>query len=141
MCQSGSRTEKPPSWTPERLFSILVSLPPDFAETLKKLMKAVGMTIEELAQESEISAETIGRMRRCKEECTSSYETLIAVCIGMHLHPMLSEDLMSKAGKQLQKTQKHICYGIILCDHYMGTVAEANAFLKQFGYEPLSKAA
>ena len=68
-------------------------------------------------------------------------ETLIAVCIGMHLHPMLSEDLMSKAGKQLQKTQKHTCYGIILCDHYMGTVAEANAFLKQFGYEPLSKAA
>ena len=104
-------------------------------------MKELGITIDKLAQESEVSTETITRMRGYKDECVSSYEKIISICIGMHLHPMLSEDLMSKAGKKLQKTKKHACYGIILCDYYMGTIAEANDFLKQAGYKPLSKAA
>ena len=80
-----------------RLNGILSTLPGGFSESLKCHMKRKGYTEELLAQESWVSVSTIKQYRQ-KEEKEKTLKTVTALCIGMHLHPWLTEDLLRKAG-------------------------------------------
>lgn len=111
-------------------------LPGSFSKTLVELMKTYEITAERLAEKSNISLETISRLRRCKE-CNSSFETLISICIGLNLHPLLSLDLLRKAGKTFQVTKKHVIYYDLLHVYWQKTIEDANDYLIQNGIKPL----
>lgn len=131
-------TYKTSQYDAKLLADTLNSLPGSFSLTFVELMKRRGLTMEKLSERSEVSMETIGRLRRC-EECNSSLETLIAICIGMNLHPLLSADLLRKAGKAFQINPKHVLYYMILHEFWQKPLSEANDFLQRNGVKPLSR--
>jgi hypothetical protein len=81
----------------KQLATIMRRLPATFADTLVSHMERLGCTEESLAEKSLIHAKTIQRLRN-DLRYKSKLETVIAICIGLQLHPILSTDLVDKAG-------------------------------------------
>lgn len=117
----------------------LNNLPNSFTETLKMLIKHRDVTLEELAADSGIDEKTI---RRIKDGKTSnpSIKTLIAICIGLKLHPCLSKDLIKKSNYNLDAiSQENIAYTNILGTMYNKSIDEINEYLESISQERLTK--
>ena len=97
------------------------------------------VTLEELAADSGIDEKTI---RRIKDGKTSnpSIKTLIAICIGLKLHPCLSKDLIKKSNYNLDAiSQENIAYTNILGTMYNKSIDEINEYLESISQERLTK--
>lgn len=94
---------------------VLLSLPGSFSGTLIAHMKRVGITRDRLAEEAMMSGTMIKRMRTSERDLT--LDQVIAVCIGLHIPPEYSFDLIEKAGFRLRNTPEHLIYKSILVDH------------------------
>ena len=112
-----------------RLNSIINELPGSFSESLKKHMERKGYTEELLAQESWVSLSTIKQYRQ-KEEKEKTLKIVTALCIGMHLHPWLTEDLLRKAGIVPKATKQDGAYRYLYTVLYKGTIKECNVYLR-----------
>ena len=119
------------------LTNLLQTLPSTYSGTLRVHIKRSGLTTEKLAEICEISEKTIQRYRASDEnECELSI--LVALCVGLKLHPILSFDLLSKAGYgSLRSSKKHTAYKMILLTMYAGSVSQSNSFLNHLGLNPL----
>lgn len=115
-----------------RLNGILNTLPGSFSESLKCHMKRKGYTEELLAQESWVSVSTIKQYRQ-KEEKEKTLRTVTALCIGMHLHPWLTEDLLRKAGVVPKATRQDGAYRFLYTAHYKDKIEDCNVYLKSQG--------
>ncbi|MDD7414398.1 MAG: hypothetical protein SPK56_01240 [Eubacteriales bacterium] len=115
-----------------RLNGILSTLPGGFSESLKCHMKRKGYTEELLAQESWVSVSTIKQYRQ-KEEKEKTLKTVTALCIGMHLHPWLTEDLLRKAGIVPKATKLDGAYRFLYTAHYKDKIEDCNVYLKSQG--------
>lgn len=115
-----------------RLNGILNTLPGGFSETLKSHMKRKGYTEELLSQESWISVSTIKQYRQ-KEEKEKTLKTVTALCIGMHLHPWLTEDLLRKAGIVPKATKLDGAYRFLYTAHYKDKIEDCNVYLSSQG--------
>lgn len=93
----------------DRLNKILNELPGSFSGSLKSHMERKGYTEELLAQESWVSLSTIKQYRQ-KEDKEKTLKTVTALCIGLHLHPWLTEDLLRKAGIVPKATKQDGAY-------------------------------
>src|SRR5699024_2995069 len=76
---------------------IFTRLPNHFPEALKALMKWKGLKNEELAERCLLHPKTIQRMRN-EEDYEPKLRTVIALCVGMQLPPILSRKLIEISG-------------------------------------------
>lgn len=127
----------------ERITGILRSLPMSFSGTLdahmKRLKKEDGtkMTNLELALRTGLSDRYIQDLR--KEEKNVSYETVCAICIGLHLHPKFSNDLIKKSRNDYPLTEEGYFGQFLIEHHYMETLDLCNEKLREMGYKTWGK--
>lgn len=144
-CEAEKTAEKEdiPAAT-DRIFGVLKELPSTFDETLKYHMDSRHITIENLEERSLVSASTIKRLRpkqnEDEEEPTVTLQTVIALCIGLNLEPMLSEDLVAKAGYSFRNTKTDTAYRLVLYHMYFYSIYQCNEALIASGVKPLTKA-
>lgn len=112
----------------DRLNKIINELPGSFSGSLKSHMERKGYTEELLAQESWVSLSTIKQYRQ-KEDKEKTLKTVTALCIGLHLHPWLTEDLLRKAGIVPKATKQDGAYRYLYTVLYKGTIEECNKYL------------
>lgn len=113
----------------DRLNKIIMNLPGSFSGSLKSHMERKGYTEELLSQESWVSLSTIKQYRQ-KEEKEKTLKTVTALCIGLHLHPWLTEDLLRKAGIVPKATRQDGAYRYLYTVLYKGTIEECNVYLR-----------
>ena len=96
------------------------------------------VTVEELAARINRDVRTISRLRN-DIEYNSKAETVIAVCIALHLQPLQSLYLLGLAGFNLTMNQSKTkqFYMILVMNFYECSVAECNEILKQNHITPL----
>lgn len=114
--------------------------PLNFPETLVYLMKDRKMTLERLEEMSLISTRTIKRMRN-DEHYTVSSEQVVALSVGMKLPPIVSMELMRKAGIAMKNNILHNTYGMVLSVMYAEDINTVNNFLVSLNFSPLSELA
>lgn len=119
------------------LTDLLTTLPATFSGTLSVHISRSGLTIEQLAEICGISEKTIQRYK-ASDEIECELPTLITLCVGLKLHPILSFDLLSKAGYgSLKSSKKHTAYKMILLTMYKCSVEQCNDYLLELGSKPL----
>lgn len=120
------------------LTNILNSLPSSFSETLVSHMKRKGITSEQLAENCLLSSNSISR---CRRDCFPSLSMAIVVslCIGLHLHPVLSLDMIRKAGFTFTNSYEHMVYQMLLYSMTNSSIYECNDYLRKMGLQPFGK--
>lgn len=119
--------------------NILRKLPATFGDTLVAHMERLDVTEEKLEELAQVSVRTIQRMRN-EIGYKPKYKTLIAVCIGLHLPPMLSKDLIRKSGVTTAVGfYEDIAYEMLLDSNYRNSIYECNEILRTAGISPLIK--
>ncbi len=119
---------------------LMAGMPLSFHETLEYLMRDHGfgkITVGKLSQDSQLAQRTIIRLRN-EERVSYKLDLVVALCIGLHIPPWLSEVLLSKARLSVQRYGEFGYYGEILDCHFMDTVGEVQVFLADNGYNPLN---
>ena len=120
------------------LVDIIKRLPGGFAETLDELIKYRKTTNEKLAEACLISSKTVQRMRN-NEDYEPSLETIMALCIGLQLPPVLSDDFIRKSGCSLKNTTElHMTYRFLLNSCYTKSIHDCNEILIKQNFNPLS---
>ena len=115
-----------------RINGILNELPGSFSGSLKYHMAKKGYTEELLAEEADVSVSTVKQYRQ-NEDKKKKIKTVIALCIGMHLHPWLTEDLLRKAGLTWTATKMDGALRFLYTFHYKDTIDECNKYLRSQG--------
>lgn len=113
--------------------------PLSLGDALKVLMKyPPKTTVEQLAESSGLSDKTIQRMRNGEAVVIQS---IIAMCIGLYLHPDISTEMLQKLGYTLGPVVEiHMIYKTLLCNCNTMTIEECNELLTNADFEPLTKA-
>ena len=110
-------------------------MPASFHGTLAYIMKG-RVTVDELEKRIPLSRHTIIRLRTEERE-TYELDQVIALCIGLHLPPWLSEILLDKAHLAVKRYGPKGYYGVILDCLYMDTMKELQKFLEENGFPQL----
>lgn len=122
----------------KEISEILRSLPGTFSGSLVQHMTRKKYTVESLAETSLASSKTIQRMRS-DESYTPKLGTIVAICIGLQLHPVLSADLIRKAGLSFKYTEEHTAYLFLLSTHFHSSIYDCNRHLERCGIGPIGK--
>lgn len=123
----------------KRIADIERRIPSVFADTLAYHMDRLKCTEESLTEKSLILPKTIQRMRN-DIRYKAKLETIVAVCIGLQLHPSLSMDLVRKSGHSfIPCCEEHIIYQMLLYEKYKCSIYECNEILKANDFKVLSK--
>ncbi len=116
--------------------NIKYDIPYNFNKALVYLMQKKKITVSKLANETGLSDKTIQRLRT--SDMPHSIETVIILCVGLHLGVFTSQILIELAGYKLLDTElHHAYYCCILCSPQC-TVEECNYFLLRLGFKPLN---
>lgn len=122
----------------ERLAGILASLPPTFWGTfdahMNRLKKEKKLTNEEMQFRTGLSEKYIRDLRKGYQNVSPS--TVYALCIGLHLHPYLSDDFIKKGRADFPLTKEGMYYRTLIERHYMEPLSYVNEKLKARGYKP-----
>jgi DNA-binding XRE family transcriptional regulator len=100
-------------------------------------MDRLNLTVEALEEKSLINTKTIQRIRN-DERYQPKLATAVALCIGMQLSPILSRDMISKAGISFRISEEHIIYQMLLNSYYQNSIYECNEILRTNNFKPLS---
>ncbi|WP_135567950.1 ImmA/IrrE family metallo-endopeptidase [Galactobacillus timonensis] len=122
----------------ESVLEQLDTLPGSFYGTFNAHMKRVKkengkkMTNEELSFRTGISKDYIGKLRH--QNVNIQFETVCALCQGMHLHPVFSDDMIAKAVGKYPQTKEGLNAQVILHYHFRESLKVVNARLRKQGY-------
>ena len=116
----------------------LNGLPDSFGATLEAHMQRKGMTQEQLAETSLIAVRSI-RTYRGTEYPFITLPRVVALCVGLKLHPILAADLVRKAGLCFNQSDEHLAYQILLGAMTHNSIYECNEYLRAAGIPPLGK--
>ena len=120
------------------LIEVKKKLPMSFAESLIRIMEWADITEEKLAEQSKLSTKTIQRLRT-SNDYNVTLRTVVAICIGMHLHPVLSQHLIEAAGLTFKYTsEEQMTYHFLVTAYYTHSIDECNELLQAQGYRILS---
>lgn len=116
--------------------NIINAMPPKFGEALVYLMKLSNQSVESLAENARMDVKMLQRMRN-DHDYPKNIESVVAVCIGMHLQPEVSGELMKRSGFSLRlaQSESHLFYKFFLDSFYTHTVDECNEILTAKGYD------
>ena len=114
---------------------IMEELPLSFHGALAYIMKG-RCTVDELCERVPLSRSTLLRLRT-EERTQYNLDQLVAICIGLHLPPWMSDVLLQRAHLTVNRYGENSHYGMILDCFYMDTIKEVQRFLKDNGFEPL----
>lgn len=114
--------------------------PMDFSDALHFLMKERSMTVELLEERSLISGRTIKRLRN-DASYNVTREHIVALSVGLELPPVISMELLRKAGLTMKNTTLQNTYTMILCIMYSSEIETVNDFLIALGIPPLTRLA
>lgn len=120
------------------VLSIAKKLPMNFSGSLDALIGWAEMTEEELAEAADMSEKTIQRLRNTEPD-NVTIETVMQLCIGMKLPPVLSACLMKASGKSFMMTEQHIMYQFLLNSCYHMSIFDCNEMLTAQGLKPLGR--
>ena len=115
---------------------LMEDMPLSFHSALAYIMKG-RVTVEELTKRIPISKSTLLRLRTVERK-RYDLDQVIAICIGLHLPPWLSEILLDKAGLTVKRYGDFGYYGTILDCFYGDTIQEVQAFLADNNYAQLT---
>lgn len=122
----------------KEIMELKSTLPMVFSDSLVKIMDWAEVTEEELAASAKLSAKTIQRMRT-RPDYNVNLKTVIAICIGMHLHPILSNHLIEAAGHTFRYiSEEQMMYHFFVTAYYTHSVDECNELLQAKGFNSLS---
>jgi len=124
--------------TTQDVSRVLNGLPGSFGATLEAHMQRRGMTQEQLAEGSLLGVRSI-RTYRGTEYPTITLPRVVAICVGLKLHPILSADLIRKAGLGFNLSEEHLAYQILLGSLTHNSIYECNDYLRAVGVPPLGK--
>ena len=105
---------------------VLNELPQSFPEALVYLMDFLEMTVESLAEASNLGERTVSRLRGGNSK---TLENVIAVCIGMKLPPSISYVLIQRAGFVLTNSESDLAYHFLLDSCYSESIHFCNEML------------
>lgn len=110
----------------------------NFGDALKLLMAhPPKTTVEQLAELSGLSDKTILRMRKSEPV---TIQSIVAMCIGLHLHPEISTSMLQKQGYSLgPSVEIHMIYKTLLCNCNTKSVEECNELLINANFESLTQ--
>ena len=114
--------------------------PMEFPDALHYLMKDQKMTVEHLEETSLISTRTIIRLSNDLDYGVTR-EHIVALSVGLTLPPIISMELLRKAGLAMKNTILHNTYRMIMCEMYLSTIELVTDFLISLGLAPLTKLA
>lgn len=120
------------------LLTVAKKLPMNFSGALDALIDWSEMTEEELAEAAEMSEKTIQRLRNTEPD-NVTIETVVQLCIGLQLPPVLSNCLLRASGKNFMMTEQHIMYQFLLNSCYYKSIFECNDMLTEQKLKPLGK--
>jgi DNA-binding Xre family transcriptional regulator len=126
-----------------RIMEIYRNLPMSFSGTLDAHMKRIEkedgrkMTNLELSLRTGLSDRYIQDLR--KEEKNVSLGTVCAICIGLHLHPIFSNDLIEKSRNNYPLNEEGFFNRFIIEHHYMDSLELCNEKLTELGYHTWGK--
>lgn len=92
---------------------ILQNMPNTFSTALVYLMDEQHYTIEELSEYSGISTSTIKRLRTI-EPSSLNKDTVIRLCVGMKLDPLISGEFIRRSPNRLLFSERDILYKELL---------------------------
>ncbi|MCM3761062.1 helix-turn-helix domain-containing protein [Alkalihalobacillus oceani] len=111
-------------------------LPNGYTACLKMVREWKGVTYEELAERTLMNERTIRRIVNGEKQ--GSLNSLILICLGLHLPPEISYHIIEKSPYSLNYTnESHIFYNFVLKYKYADTMDEIRDFLQEIGAEPL----
>lgn len=120
-----------------KMNDVLDNLPRSFPKALCYVMKLAHVTIERLAEASQVSDSTISRYRRTGQVESYSADKIVAMCGAMRLPPWLSRELIKAAGVGLSETPRQRTCMMILDCMYTASVDEVQAILSSYGEDAL----
>lgn len=97
--------------------------PMEFPDALHYLMKDQKMTVEHLEETSLISTRTIIRLSNDPDYGVTR-EHIVALSVGLTLPPIISAELLRKAGLAMKNTTLHNTYRMIMCEMYLSTIEQ-----------------
>lgn len=119
------------------VMDLLANFPNNLGDSLKTLMKWREITVKKLAEDSLLEVESISRIRSGARE-NPSLRTIIALCVGMKLPPILSHKLLENAGYTLRYAiPEQMLYEIILGGCSSLDIFDCNKLLIEKGFDPL----
>ena len=110
-----------------------------FNDMMVKLMEARKITIGRLAEETGLSDETIRNMRNDSDR-QFSIGSIVAVCIGLHLSPEVSMQLIECSPAKFVHSEEMSAYRYVLNHCYDQSVRKVNRILVEAGFRPLTDA-
>ena len=99
-----------------------------------------GYTIDRLVAKSGVSYETIKRLRS-KPDYRISKANALAICFGLQLEPLLSNDWLNKIGISFTNSADDVLYNLLLNSMYRCPVSTVNSKLQSYGLPPLCRGA
>ena len=123
--------------TTQDVSRVLQSLPSSFGATLEAHMRRKGVTQEQLAESSLMTDRRIRTY--CVDDQMVPLPRVVALCVGLKLHPIFAFDLVKKAGYLFNQTSEHVAYQMILVSMTQHSIFECNEYLNILGLKPIGK--
>jgi transcriptional regulator with XRE-family HTH domain len=133
--------------TPERKAKILADilaeevriyseLPNSYTKSLEIVIEWRGVTYKELGERILLNEKTVRRI--VNGETKGSINSLVLICLGLHLPPKISRHIIDNSPHSLNINDKnHQWYDFALTYLYTKSIDEIRQFLHQYGAEPL----
>lgn len=111
-------------------------LPTSFTKSLQMVFAWKNVTFVEIEKRTMLSSKTVSRI--VNGENQGSINSIILICLGLHLPPEISKHIIDKSAFSLSfSNQSHLWYNFVLTHLYTKSMAEIRAFLQEHGADPL----
>ena len=118
-----------------RVSDILAEIPSSFCATLDYHIKRRNYTNEKMEERTGISSRMIQDYRN-KKDSKPTLQSVLALCIGLNLHPSFSYDLIAKAGYNIMTaSEENLIYRYLIDNHHMENILMWNSKLQDAGLQ------
>lgn len=117
----------------KRVSGILADVPSSFSGTLDYHINRRGYTNEKMEERTGISVRMIQDYRN-KKDAKPTLQSVLALCIGLNLHPDFCYDLIDKAGYNIFiGREENIIYRYLINNHHVENIYMWNEKLRDAG--------
>lgn len=117
----------------KRVSDILAEVPSSFCGTLDYHIERRKYTNEKMEERTGISSRMIQDYRK-KKDIKPTLQSVLALCIGLNLHPSFSYDLIAKAGYNIMTaSEENLIYRYLIDNHHMENIYMWNEKLRDAG--------